>query len=286
MIDLPDELILLLLEKIDDGTSLLRCRKACRLLYRISFDRLLLLANFNTISNGGELLLVEEVINNRELFTTVVEDGRWKQMIDNLVKRQFRIAEALMPDNGVQSLLTVIVIDNASWSAARDAALDAAWDAARSAAQDAAWDAARDAFWDTNWYASWYAAWYASRDAARSVAWNAARDAARDVSWDAWVAQKESVKVIDTIKNIITGESNSTTMGERAWCVAEYLYLTMDISHDDIWQKIYHLFDGMEPPEKIQPFWDDPALQGNAHAMEYKRLFSTGKKENDLRQLL
>jgi hypothetical protein len=258
MIDFPDELILLLLEKIDDVNSLLRCRKACRLLYRISLDRLLLSANFNTISNNGELLLVEEVINNSELFTTVVKDGRWRQLIDSLVRRQFRLFEKLMPDNEVQSLLTVIVIDNIAWSAA--------WKAARSAARDAAWEAAWNAARHSAWNAARHSAWNASWSAARNAARNATLDSC-DAAWDA----AQNVVVIDTIKNIITGKSSPTTLGERAWYVAEYLYLIKMI-HDDIWQNVYHCFDGVELPEKIPPFWASPDLQGNVHAMEYKRL--------------
>jgi hypothetical protein len=75
MIDLPDELILLLLEKVNND-SLLRCRKTCRLLCRISLDRILL-TKIGGIATSDGILLQEEVIHNRELFATVIEDGRW-----------------------------------------------------------------------------------------------------------------------------------------------------------------------------------------------------------------
>jgi hypothetical protein len=268
MIDLPDELILLLLEKIGDGNSLLRCRKTCLLLYRISLDRILLL-KFNGITTTGDgLLLPEEVMNNNKLFTTVIEDGRWRRMIDNLARSRFRLFETLMPDNGVQSFLTMTIINDAAQCVARDAAYDAicnvnwhdALDTAPDAALDAAWDVARDIALDAAWDAtnnivpSWINTWQAALGTALRNRY----------TFD---------EIKDIIKNIITGESNPIIMGKRAWYVAEYLYLTRMI-HDDTWKTVYHLLDEVELPETIPPFWDSPTLQGNTHAMEYKRLFS------------
>jgi hypothetical protein len=264
MIDLPDELILLLLEKIGDGNSLLRCRKACRLLYRISLDRILL-RRFNGIIAEDEngLLLPEEVMNNRDLFTTVIEDGRWRRMIDNLARSRFRLFETLMPDNGVQSFLTMTIINDAARYVARDAAHNAVWDVDYDS-----WDNAWDDIMNTALDTATYAAWNTINDI---VAWSDSWDAAARCS------RYTFDEVKDIIKNIITGESNPTIMEKRSWYVGEYLYLIKTI-HDDTWNTVYHLLDEVDLPETIPPFGNSPTLQDNIHIMEYKRLFSVLEK--------
>jgi hypothetical protein len=266
MIDLPDELILLLLEKVGDGDSLLRCRKTCRLLYRISLDRILLLKFNGIITAEDRLLLPEEVMNDSELFTTVIEDGRWKRMIDNLVRRRFRLFDTLMPDNGVQSFLTVGIIDNITRSAA--------WGIAHISAAQRAWDVY--SAWHIAQNAAWYAAFIAEWNAACLVVLSCSQNITQRTVESAPCNVAPTSEIKNIIKDIIMGESNPEIMGEKAWYAAEYLYLAKTI-HSDTWNTVYRLFDGLELPETIPPFWADPDLQNNTHIMEYKRLFSIGK---------
>jgi hypothetical protein len=281
MIDLPDELILLLLEKID-GNSLLRCRKTCRLLYRISLDRILLL-KFNgiiTTEDENGILLPEEVMNNRDLFTTVIEDGRWRRMINNLIKRQFRSFETLMPDNGVQSFLIIYIIYDATWSDAWNVIRCGTWkpdgideDIIIKAVQN-------DSIYtiQNSWHGARDIAWRAIEHIALNIAlrtWNAVWNTIKYTQW--------SNEAISIIRNIIVAEFDPTIIGERARYVTEYIYMTRIIHNiTNMWDMIYHHFDGFELTGIVQPFWNRPFLQHNTYAMEYKRLFSAGENELQL----
>jgi hypothetical protein len=258
MNDLPDELMLLLLEKICDGNSLLRCRKACRLLHRISFDRILL-SKFNIICNNDQWLLAEEVMRDKMLFAIVIKDGRWKRMIDVLVKRRFQMLKTLMPDNKFQSLFTVCIIDNTD-PRARWATQEDTWKILQYAA-GTIYDNQRLSIWNTMWSGAW--------SAARSIVLGVARD----------IMFRSSVR--DITRNI-SSEMTAISQGhslsrqnrrEQEIHIAEYLLL-LELKYDiNNWNKIYQCFDGLTFPE-IQPFWDDQSLQGNVRLAEYKWLFS------------
>ena len=109
------------------------------------------------------------------------------------VVRELPAHEALGP-NGVEvvAFLDLLpTLTRTQWDATRDAALDATWGAARAAALAATRDAALAATWGAARAAALAATWAAT--------WAAALDAALDAAWDAALAAARALLVRDLI---------------------------------------------------------------------------------------
>jgi hypothetical protein len=87
MILLCDELILLLLKELDNP-SLIRCRKTCRLLYKISLD--------HTLSDMGEIH--EAIARGYVLIIISGPSCSGKTTIARQLARPYQIAHATLPD--------------------------------------------------------------------------------------------------------------------------------------------------------------------------------------------
>jgi hypothetical protein len=261
LISLCDELLLMLLEGLD-SLSLLKCRQTGRLLYRISFDRILL-SKLNAIEfcNNGEreLLLYEQVIMD-----SIVNDKDidWKWLMDIIVKRKFQQVERLMPDNSFQSFLTVKYL-----------------------LISIPWNTIYRIFHDPNYKVFFHAlkSIGSNSDLALTiyatfvVIWDALKEF-NDADILNLKAEQFSNPMISNFLSCVIYQCRKKgfdipSTANKMWAITAYMVSNaIDYNRDD-WDAVYHRFDKFSLPDRVPSFWAISSLENNVSAAEYKRLF-------------